>query len=285
MKNLCTSLYTLCFKGSKESKELDHASTDAVTNLSCVFCCVQAESGWDVIWEVSMMLNKLICACIALIRIYRTINSLCFVITILPQCITCKWYRGLMSVRFVICSVQPWALKYWSIVRKHQELNKVRREFRWVHPDTSLTQSRHGVPLLVRSMSEIGHHILDNLDVPSTSRRRAVVNLIGGTQPVERSSYNECENIYRLGFHIPPFNSVNHLHMHVQALPYISFARRAKYPVVRGGTRYPKGFSWFVEVSQSIQILERGSRIGIFPCWNGCTCCSAFLSWVWYTLT
>ncbi|KAI0635857.1 HIT-like protein [Trametes polyzona] len=93
---------------------------------------------------------------------------------------------------------------------------------------------------MVREMLEIGHEVLDNLNVPP--------------------------NLRRLGFHIPPYISVTHLHMHVQALPYRSLMRRLKYPIVRGRSGRAKGFSWFVEADQAIRILEQGSHIRILPC-------------------
>ncbi|EPQ54171.1 HIT-like protein [Gloeophyllum trabeum ATCC 11539] len=93
---------------------------------------------------------------------------------------------------------------------------------------------------LVRSMGEIGHRVLDALNVPAISRR--------------------------LGFHIPPFNSVDHLHLHVQALPYKPQARRLKYPVMEGGRDDIKGFTWFVTLEQTVKILEKGSKVGVFPC-------------------
>ncbi|KIM85053.1 hypothetical protein PILCRDRAFT_817891 [Piloderma croceum F 1598] len=92
---------------------------------------------------------------------------------------------------------------------------------------------------MVRSMEELGNRILDDLGVPTAMRK--------------------------LGFHIPPFNSVNHLHMHVQGLPYRSFVRGFKYPIVNGGGSHQKGFSWFAEAGQTIRILERGGSVGIFP--------------------
>jgi hypothetical protein len=69
-----------------------------------------------------------------------------------------------------------------------------------------------------------------------------------------------------MGFHIPPFNSIDHLHLHVQALPYRSSIIAKKYPVVKGSGSHHKGFSWFVEVEQAIRILESGKKVGTLPC-------------------
>ncbi|KAJ7183604.1 HIT-like protein [Mycena filopes] len=92
---------------------------------------------------------------------------------------------------------------------------------------------------LVRSMKTIGERLLDDLGSPA--------------------------NMRVLGFHIPPFNSVNHLHMHVQGLPYKSL-RQAKYHISSGFAYFDKGFGWFIEAEQAARSLDKGRAIGVFPC-------------------
>ncbi|KAH9945407.1 HIT-like protein [Epithele typhae] len=92
----------------------------------------------------------------------------------------------------------------------------------------------------LRDMVEIAHNILDGLAVPPHLRR--------------------------IGFHIPPYISVPHLHMHIQALPYRSIFRKLKYPVVAGWSGREKGVSWFVDAEQAVRILEKGSQVRILPC-------------------
>jgi hypothetical protein len=92
-------------------------------------------------------------------------------------------------------------------------------------------------------MRVAGDEALDILGVPSTSDSR------------------------RIGFHIPPYISIGHLHMHVQGLPFKNAFRRWKYPVRAGnGKTTTKGWSMFVEVEQAITILKGGGRVKIGAC-------------------
>ncbi|KAJ4464934.1 HIT-like protein [Lentinula aciculospora] len=93
---------------------------------------------------------------------------------------------------------------------------------------------------LVKAMVNVGHQLLERLAIKRSMRK--------------------------MGFHIPPFISVGHLHLHVQALPYKNFARKAKYPTARGFNSYQKGFTWFIEAHQTISIIQEGRRVGVLPC-------------------
>ena len=41
---------------------------------------------------------------------------------------------------------------------------------------------------------------------------------------------------------------------------------KLEYPTSKGKDGKSKGFSWFVEVDQAIEILQQGKTVGVFPC-------------------
>lgn len=65
----------------------------------------------------------------------------------------------------------------------------------------------------------------------------------------------------KLGFHIPPFSSVHHLHLHVLVPPFTTMGK-VQYPV-RMGVDGGKKWTWFVTPSQVISILETGRQVGL----------------------
>ncbi|KLT45610.1 HIT-like protein [Cutaneotrichosporon oleaginosum] len=67
----------------------------------------------------------------------------------------------------------------------------------------------------------------------------------------------------KLGFHIPPFSSVHHIHLHVFTPPFTTLGK-LMYPVRQHA--HGKGWSWFVSVDQAITVLERGDRIRLRRC-------------------
>lgn len=69
-----------------------------------------------------------------------------------------------------------------------------------------------------------------------------------------------------MGYVVPPFNSVYHLHLHVLGLPFTSTLKSLMYRIAPGTGGNDKGFSWFVEVGQAIDILKKGREVGVFAC-------------------
>lgn len=64
------------------------------------------------------------------------------------------------------------------------------------------------------------------------------------------------------GFHIPPFNSVDHLHLHCLEAPLTARARIKYCATAQKGNKL-KGWTWFVTAEQAAEILRRGERVKV----------------------
>lgn len=71
-----------------------------------------------------------------------------------------------------------------------------------------------------------------------------------GTELLKEQGYNPDDSSQvRLGFHVPPFNSVNHLHMHVIGLPFKNKFRSLKYRI---------GYPWYADAKSVLNRLVEG---------------------------
>ncbi|KAJ3130732.1 hypothetical protein HK100_007585 [Physocladia obscura] len=114
------------------------------------------------------------------------------------------------------------------------------------HIVSVLNLTERDLPML-REMKALGHNIL--------SKKFGV--------PV---------NDHHLGFHVPPFTSVPHLHLHCIAPPFKNWVRSAKYPQMKGwwmrdGGEYANAFfgkgrwiRWWVKMSDLIETLEKAEE-------------------------
>ena len=59
-------------------------------------------------------------------------------------------------------------------------------------------------------------------------------------------------NTHSFGFHVPPFNSIDHLHLHC-----LSGKRKG---VVGGKLAFMEGMPWFISVDMALQKLEKSKR-------------------------
>ncbi|WWC68395.1 uncharacterized protein I206_102321 [Kwoniella pini CBS 10737] len=66
-------------------------------------------------------------------------------------------------------------------------------------------------------------------------------------------------SIPKMGFHIPPFSSVPHLHLHVFSGKH-TFIGKFKYPI--SGSNDHKGYGWFVTPNQVLNTLHQGKTVG-----------------------
>ncbi|PWZ03771.1 HIT-like protein [Testicularia cyperi] len=97
----------------------------------------------------------------------------------------------------------------------------------------------------------------------------AALDIVSGQEPTPQQSDTSIKTTpeRRFGFHIPPFRSVDHLHLHCLQLPFRSTLRSLKYRVADPPSReYHKGWSWFAEWKQTCAILQDGGRVKVGKC-------------------
>ena len=74
------------------------------------------------------------------------------------------------------------------------------------------------------------------------------MEVVGKKQLDEMVGHDRTENQSLYGFHVPPFNSVDHLHLHCFVLPFLSGFKQLKY--------LPKT-PWFCTLTDLMQKLQR----------------------------
>jgi hypothetical protein len=93
---------------------------------------------------------------------------------------------------------------------------------------------------------------------PFRSTSSWTVQLTIAVQQMNRLAQVLAPSHTKAGYHIPPFSSVAHLHLHVFVPPFTKLGR-VKYPV--SGTEQKKGLGWFVTGQQVEGALKRGERV------------------------
>ncbi|KAK9143082.1 hypothetical protein Syun_012482 [Stephania yunnanensis] len=102
----------------------------------------------------------------------------------------------------------------------------------------------------------VGHYLVIPIEHTSTvkdlQRRKEHYDLVNHMLSVGQDLLNRDapeSKQYRFGFHQPPFNSVNHIHLHCFALPFIPRWKHVKY--------MPLGpFGGFIEAEKLLQKIN-----------------------------
>ncbi|WWC88129.1 uncharacterized protein L201_003033 [Kwoniella dendrophila CBS 6074] len=97
--------------------------------------------------------------------------------------------------------------------------------------------------------------------IPLIQSMRLLANDLIPTKPTTSPTTSSIPT--KMGFHIPPFSSVPHLHLHVFSGKH-TFIGKFKYPISTSTSKPGgKGTSWFVTVDQVENILQSGGTIGL----------------------
>ncbi|XXQ38145.1 HIT domain-containing protein [Plasmodiophora brassicae] len=105
-----------------------------------------------------------------------------------------------------------------------------------VFADRSPAAALHLLVVPRTHIATVGHLCRNDLSLLQHMKRVGEEQLTanGYTDPVS----------YAMGFHVPPFTSIDHLHLHVHGLPYKSVFRRMK---------YARWASWYAHIDAVIE--------------------------------
>lgn len=138
----------------------------------------------------------------------------------------------------------------------------------WIFPDFLLIGFACLLLTIVQQMQAFGARALDIASHPESHPDPSEAHLSTTVTRDRISEHVATSTPRRFGFHIPPFNSVDHLHLHCLQSP-LSFKGKFKYHVFAGSERERpptiKGWGWFVTADQASQILraKRRVRVGV----------------------
>ncbi|WRT65930.1 uncharacterized protein IL334_002881 [Kwoniella shivajii] len=106
------------------------------------------------------------------------------------------------------------------------------------------------------------------LIIPRLHEVSSVRQLTKAHLPLVRSMINVAHSLVpespppKMGFHIPPFSSVPHLHLHVFSGEH-TFIGKLKYPITGNRRQSEKGLGWFVTAEQVEHTLQNGRTVGL----------------------
>lgn len=120
-----------------------------------------------------------------------------------------------------------------------------------LHIPTIAHVAAHELPLLLH-MQRVGEHILSMHSEQTPRNHGSGQTRGGGHQACSHARSRECvgleaNHVARLGFHRPPFHSVDHLHMHCIEPPFTQ---------TLASWRYSPCSFWFVSVQRVIAGLQ-----------------------------
>ncbi|CEH17273.1 Protein kinase C inhibitor-like protein [Ceraceosorus bombacis] len=136
--------------------------------------------------------------------------------------------------------------------------------------DVTVLMGEEGAKLIL-DLQVFGNEAIDLVESERTPSRDKLTTTTTTTTTTTSSSSRSTprpssDAERRFGFHIPPFRSVSHLHLHCQVLPYNSPMLALKYRISGDANAARKGWGWFVTAAQAAGIIQAGHKVTVRPC-------------------